>query len=88
MLILRETNSKILLSEKGILNKRKKVETHREALADVGLSLRRGRIWTHSVVHIAGHVTGILTELYMNMRPTPPRGNTAAVIQLTGRMKR
>lgn len=74
--------------KKEFLKKRKKVVTHREALADVGLSLRRGHIWTHSVVHIAGHVTGILTELYMNMRPTPPRGNAAAVIQLTGRMKR
>ena len=41
----------------------KKEKTHREALADVSLSLNRAHSWTHSVVHVAGHLTGVLTEL-------------------------
>lgn len=68
--------------------KKKRFETHREALADVSLPLRRGHSWTYSIVHIAGHVTGVLTEVYMYVRPVHSRGHTTTVIQLTGRRRR
>lgn len=62
----------------------KRFETHREALADVSLPVRRRHSWTHSVVHVAGHVTSVLTELDMHMRPVLSGGHAATVIQLTG----
>lgn len=69
-------------------NKKKKIETHREALADVSLTVSRGYSWTRSVVHIAGHVPGVLTELYMDMRSNPSRRYAATVIEITGWRRR
>lgn len=63
-------------------------ETHREALADVSLPLRGRHSRTFSVVHIAGHVASVLTELDTHMRPVLSGGHAAAVIQLTGGRRR
>lgn len=58
--------------------------THRITLADVGPALvRGGHSGTISVVHVAGHVTGILAELQAYVRPVPSRGQRPTVVQLT-----
>ena len=61
------------------------MSTHREALADLLLSGGRGHGRTHSVVHIAGHVAAVMTELYQQMGPRAPSLHTPAVVQFTER---